>query len=754
MDIDEVFGAKPISIERLLHEPGQCFYIPAYQRPFSWDANHITRLFDDIAHGITELLGSPNAITFLGTIITIHDVQYTTVDPKVVEQLPARVMTVIDGQQRLTTLLLLVAALHNELTVRHQKFEKGSEVTDKWIANKIKETYSILGRILEDDRDFGDHQYYPRMTRAYDDRWSRWEKELAYESPIAEFLFKYGNYKRSSLNKQYTHDGEAKIKTRYNQMKRLLKSSIAQPNEDEDIQFPNTRDIVGSPHLSEELLKGKLPDNVRALLLETEDSPFTEVFRLLVFSRFVLQRLVVTIVIAKSEEYAFDMFEALNTTGEPLTAIETFKPRIIQAEGHKNYQGSRSFEEMEEIERYLDRFNTAPARQTATADLLIPFALAETGEKLSKRLTEQRRYLMKNYDVYGDDIEAKRNFVRHLARTSIVVDKAWRPASGVPDLPGLKLETEDKLCISVLRAANHHIVLGPLARFYSLARSGDIEPEQVGEALRAMTGFFGLWRGAFQGTHNIDSRYRTLMAEGSSGSKVFPFARTLDQDPRKGKHISAKMLRKYMAEALSAEGINTKEDWVSRVAEKNVYEESQALTRLLLLAATHNSIPDENLPGLIKAGTEDVLKLLNHGTWHDEGMVSVEHIAPQKDTKDWDSRLYIRDETIHRLGNLVLIPQEENSAISNANWDVKRVCFKILSARSIDEAEKVKKDAISMQISIPKSILEPEEGRRYRPLSAGVARFEGEWGPKIIDERSKRLAALAWDRLAPWVGLP
>ncbi len=121
MDIDEVFDANPISIERLLREPGQCFYIPAYQRPYSWDNDHIHRLFDDTGHGVAELLKSADAITFLGTIITIHDTQYTTVDPKVTDQLPPRVMTVIDGQQRLTTLLLLISALHDELTVRHAK---------------------------------------------------------------------------------------------------------------------------------------------------------------------------------------------------------------------------------------------------------------------------------------------------------------------------------------------------------------------------------------------------------------------------------------------------------------------------------------------------------------------------------------------------------------------------------------------------------------------------------------------------------
>ena len=96
-------------------------------------------------------------------------------------------------------------------------------------------------------------------------------------------------------------------------------------------------------------------------------------FRLLTFGRFFLRRVAVTMVIGKSEEYAFDMFEALNTTGEPLTAVETFKPRVIRAEGHSLYEESDSRQSMMEVESFLDRFDTAPARQTATAELLIPF---------------------------------------------------------------------------------------------------------------------------------------------------------------------------------------------------------------------------------------------------------------------------------------------------------------------------------------------------------------------------------------------
>ena len=187
VEINEVFEAKAIGIERLLREPGQCFYIPAYQRPYSWDDSHIRRLFDDTAHGVAELIDSAEAITFLGTIITIHDTEYSTVDPKVLDQLPAKVMTVIDGQQRLTTLMLLIAAMHDELTTRQSKLSKSTDETDKWLSNQALETFSILIETLEDDKKYGEYRYYPRMVRAYNDRWSREPADAMYKSPLQSF---------------------------------------------------------------------------------------------------------------------------------------------------------------------------------------------------------------------------------------------------------------------------------------------------------------------------------------------------------------------------------------------------------------------------------------------------------------------------------------------------------------------------------------------------------------------------------------
>ena len=108
----------------MLAERGMGLYIPSYQRPYSWDKEKVNRLLEDLGHGIKILLKSNDSFTFLGTVITIHDTNNSTVQPIVRADVPSKVLTVIDGQQRMTTLLVLCLALHNQIKIVHKKFSK------------------------------------------------------------------------------------------------------------------------------------------------------------------------------------------------------------------------------------------------------------------------------------------------------------------------------------------------------------------------------------------------------------------------------------------------------------------------------------------------------------------------------------------------------------------------------------------------------------------------------------------------------
>lgn len=72
--------------------------IPEYQRPYAWTDEEVQTLFEDLVEYTQERIDSPY---FLGTIVS-----YTNSDKE---------QEIIDGQQRITTLCLLLRAIYTKI---------------------------------------------------------------------------------------------------------------------------------------------------------------------------------------------------------------------------------------------------------------------------------------------------------------------------------------------------------------------------------------------------------------------------------------------------------------------------------------------------------------------------------------------------------------------------------------------------------------------------------------------------------------
>ena len=82
-------------------EGSKQFVIPIYQRNYSWEKQHCQRLWDDV---LRIGINSESSSHFFGPI--------TYMEPEEPQNLGAvRQLLLIDGQQRLTTLSLLLSAL-------------------------------------------------------------------------------------------------------------------------------------------------------------------------------------------------------------------------------------------------------------------------------------------------------------------------------------------------------------------------------------------------------------------------------------------------------------------------------------------------------------------------------------------------------------------------------------------------------------------------------------------------------------------
>jgi hypothetical protein len=597
------------------------------------------------------------------------------------------------------------------------------------------------------------------MIRAYDDSWSRKQAQAHYRSPIGKYLHEYGKHTRVDAGVQFkivdTEDPKHKLLADSRKVIQSLIKKIAKS--DADLNFPEYPKIFRSKNLQVTLLHAEFPSFVVDFLTESQDSQYSELLRLVLFANFVLDRIALTIVTARNEDYAFDMFESLNTTGEPLTAFETFKPKVIAAEGLDSFEYSESYASIEAIEKYLESFGKSDEKQEATSKLIVSFALAESGEKLSKRLSDQRRYLRDRYDKsLLDSRTYQRSFARHLAHTATFTKELWPDSKKAhPDLSSVNGQHDDiaLLCIDFLRQFGHTITIPPLVRFYAACRMAQSEERPSASsnflsALKALTAFSVLWRSSRTTTDGIDNWYRKLMSDGYPAAGLPPMCRFLGDETRNSADVES--LKLALVGILKSEGgISDKSTWVSCASGLPLYSINLHLTRFLLIAASHDSIPDSSDAGLLIRGRRGILPLMSLEKWRDEVLKTVEHIAPESRSQGWNENIYEDPDLIHRLGNLTLLPGPENSSLSNGPWIRKRFFYKTLAASTIDEADALLAQARSQEININQTSETLLSQSRYLPLVKSISMVDGEWTKTLIEKRSVRIAELAWDNLFP-----
>ncbi|GAA6909331.1 DUF262 and DUF1524 domain-containing protein [Helicobacter pylori] len=120
------------------------FVIPIYQRVYSWEKEQCEQLWDDIIKtgGNDQIEGH-----FIGSIVFVQDDIYTTNHNE---------FLIIDGQQRLTTITLLLTALRNYLNDEDEFLEKFSrqKIQNRYLINSDEKDDKRFKFILsEPDRD-------------------------------------------------------------------------------------------------------------------------------------------------------------------------------------------------------------------------------------------------------------------------------------------------------------------------------------------------------------------------------------------------------------------------------------------------------------------------------------------------------------------------------------------------------------------------------------------------------------------------
>jgi uncharacterized protein with ParB-like and HNH nuclease domain len=143
-------------IKSLMGDQSSFYYIPDYQRPYSWDSDNITDFWEDV----TKAYENKDENYFLGSFILIETPERGGYE-------------VVDGQQRLTTITLFLSILR-----------------DMFADNGLPETAEkIQSEFIKKDNRF----------RLY----ARTEDRLAFEKHVLDSIQSLKNYGSSKIRKQF-----------------------------------------------------------------------------------------------------------------------------------------------------------------------------------------------------------------------------------------------------------------------------------------------------------------------------------------------------------------------------------------------------------------------------------------------------------------------------------------------------------------------------------------------------------------------
>ena len=765
-DLFEAEASSPYETA-MLYNGTVGFRIPEYQREYDWSKENITRLFSDCLSGFYRLKTSPNAdaFTFLGTLILVEEKSKE-------DDFSGTSVAIVDGQQRLTTLTLLACGLYEKLNVSLETIHSLTlkENVKRWINYEIEDRLSdLLDCAAGTQKIRGNKTYpYPRIVRTKDYR-GRSVHSSEYHSALAIFLNAFAKYAGNGDSCEFIPPslGSGTDALKLGENFKLIRDLLNYLNKAiwyEDAECSQVSldwlNHAGYKHLFDRLevvdRNEDVHNHVIAYLRNYE--PAHDLLRTLLFAAYFCRCIVLTRVITDDESAAFDIFDALNTTGEPLTALETLKPRVIQYERSKgSYNGTVSSDAFNRIKIHLDElYKDTTVKQRETKRLLVSFALYMEGTKLPEHLAAQRNFLRTRYDrSVAKSKNNARRFVSLLADMAQFRRYYWT-SKGIEELSRFHSGTNlsrIQFLMSFIKDMRTKLALPVLARYWTpdLKHTGD---DDFLAALKAMTAFLVIRRAASGGTAGIDNELRSIMAPKNGSNKNSGLCAGIDSD---NPLLNINDLKSEFREMLSSGKfkISAKDKWINQVIDNPLYQQAKPVTRFMLLTAAHKSRPSLSQPGCwdregIKSSSH-FYNFLNFETWSSELYETVEHVAPESESMSgWDNKIYENMILRHSLGNLVLLPKKENGAIGNDSWKREKVFYSALTESTVNQQNQRIEEAGALGLQFSNYTINLlRKGERLALLIP--LRDIDEWNKDIIESRARNTASLTWDYLWPWL---
>lgn len=254
------------------------YRIPKYQREYTWGSKEWDALFNDVTENETGY--------FLGSYICVNS-----------GSLKGTMLEVIDGQQRFTTITLLLAVLYEKLS----KYQSEMDIED------LTELANLRNELANKEQKF---------TPA--------------GGKVTDYLQRLFLQKQNQNDEDYTYI--------------LSENGIITSKQKKPLNFGNRRIAKAYRHFS------KLVDD-EICEIKADDSNITEVGALFTIVRKFEAAVLVGIEVDTNKD-AYMLFESLNHRGVPLSALDLIKNSLI-AQAESSADADSAYEQWKQILYYV-----------------------------------------------------------------------------------------------------------------------------------------------------------------------------------------------------------------------------------------------------------------------------------------------------------------------------------------------------------------------------------------------------------------
>lgn len=778
--MSQPFTHSADSLQSFFSQPGRGFYIPYYQRNYSWDDENAEKLVTDIFSGIKRTLAKPDNSIFLGTVI-LHDEKNVTLGTHTdTPNLLTKVSNVVDGQQRITSIAMLACVLSNSISDAVTQLKSYSSLANEFAVladeldneqPEIREFFSV-----EIKKNGAAPRYKPLIIRAGDVTSNPVSDQWTLSGVVRDF---YRSNTSAFLSQFIAGVPLANINTddRVGSVIEVFQSQI--DSEINGADFALARRLFEANGAASGSLLNFMayPPNLLNIqsLPPNAQSAFYGGMLLLAACFFLRNSCYLVVIECLDLGLAFDMFQSLNATGTPLTAFEVFKPMIVRTWAANYAMAIKP--EVDRIDRVFETERTASGKEELTDKVIVSSALIYNGEVISKRFSDERDWLSntlpqpltslaKDFVVcIADQAEYCMHFIqpRRSPRNAQTFGLVSR-------LQGLGLSTVQAdisaFCIFFLRDAGHQFAHSVLSIFYAkLLRAQGNTATVAGVATEfqsvcmATAAFFTLWMGVPQGRFP-DSDYRQLFQSPTANMSVATGASNQNEA----------FVKSAFRNALAAHGIYdatnvaaARQLWVDQ-AKGSPWYARKAVCRFALFVAFHDAAPDlaRGSEGLFTNGMPNSANFLNCRAWHASEYEVIEHVATRdrpatiKFPAHFDQTIYPGNfSVVDKIGNLTLLSGPVNSSVYSEWPDKVYYYWNLTTPRSTAAGPSGAALMAALRLtSIPPGLSALTAASNYLPHLAPLAhRGEAglEWDSNFIDQRSEHICGRVFDKLDGWL---